>query len=110
MIVAIATRYLYVVECEFGSPEREAAWNAWYDDVHVPNMLAVQGIHSVTRYARLGATSSYLAVYEIDSPEVFDQESYQRVRGWGEWADSITRWSRSVLRRDGDKKEFGGES
>src|SRR3990170_2763834 len=100
------TAYLYVVRCELIAPEVETAWNAWYDDTHVPAMLSVPGIHSVTRFAERVPAPRYLALYEIDSPDVFQHPRYLEARGWGEWARHIRWWSRAILRREGVEEAF----
>lgn len=61
---------------------REAEFNAWYDDVHVPELLAlVDGLTAVTRYRGQdpespGAEPVYYNVYEVagsaDPRAVFD--------------------------------------
>jgi len=54
----------------------EADFNTWYDDVHVPEVLATPGFVRARRYRALrspatptgheGGWASYLAVYEIE--------------------------------------------
>ncbi|MBF6145994.1 DUF4286 family protein [Nocardia nova] len=46
-------------------------YNTWYNDVHIPELLQIEGIRSCSRYRApqlegQGATHRYLAVYEID--------------------------------------------
>ncbi len=51
---------------------REDEFNTWYDEVHVPDLLAVPGVRAVSRYkvhAVPGAPAAphgYLAIYELD--------------------------------------------
>jgi len=94
------TPCLYLVSCEFAPIDDLPAWNDWYEQIHIPDMLSVPGIQAVRRYQRLGTRAHYLAVYEIDSPKVFDEPRYGEVRGWGPWADHIVSWSRELLRRE----------
>jgi hypothetical protein len=53
------------------SPEAEAQFNTWYDEVHLKEVLAIPGVRSATRY-RLAEVNPfspehrYLAVYELD--------------------------------------------
>jgi hypothetical protein len=95
------TRYLYVVRSVFSSPEHEAAWNDWYDNVHLPELLSVPGFVSAVRFRQLGAEGHYLAMYEIDDPRVFAEPRYAQITGWGEWAPMVAEWSRSVHLIDG---------
>lgn len=57
---------------------RDEEFNAWYDNVHLPEVLGVDGFVAATRY-RLSdaqlvpgdpAAHRYLAVYEIDSDDL----------------------------------------
>jgi len=52
-------------------PARDADFNRWYDDVHVPDILSAGSFHWVTRYRAVGPApeAAYLAVYETDWPE-----------------------------------------
>jgi hypothetical protein len=52
-------------------PGEDAAYNKWYDEVHLPDVLAVPGVRSAKRYriATPGAGElkhGYLAIYELD--------------------------------------------
>ncbi|MDP6707788.1 MAG: hypothetical protein QF893_15700 [Alphaproteobacteria bacterium] len=56
-------------------PEEEAAFNAWYDRSHVPNLVQIPGYASGARFQLLdhpalewlGMGPKYLALYEFDS-------------------------------------------
>lgn len=66
---------LLVVFTNPASAEEEATYNAWYDDVHLADVLKVPGFVSAKRY-RLSpvpavadpapAPASYLAIYEVE--------------------------------------------
>ncbi|MGD9797924.1 MAG: hypothetical protein AB7H43_09175 [Acidimicrobiia bacterium] len=69
---------ILVVHTEPASPEDEAAYNEWYDGVHVPDIVALPGFTGATRY-RVSATQMggatpdvprYVAVYEIDADDL----------------------------------------
>src|SRR5437867_718253 len=51
-------------------PGREDEYHAWYDEVHVPDILAISGVRSARRCAVSRAHGDdlrrYLAIYEID--------------------------------------------
>jgi hypothetical protein len=58
------------------SPEAEDEYNAWYADIHIPQILAaVPAITGAQRFRLLSAhgraadPAPYLAVYEIDSDD-----------------------------------------
>ena len=50
-------------------PGREDEYNRWYDDVHLGEFSALEGVLSATRYAVAdGQPAAYAAVYELSSP------------------------------------------
>ena len=78
---------------------REAEYNRWYNDIHVPDMLRVPGIVACTRY-RVAATQvrdpgpvmPYLAVYEVDLDELADLPALiaaRRDKGAGPPGDTL---------------------
>jgi hypothetical protein len=59
------------------SIERDEAYNAWYDHVHIPEVLALPGFLGVQRFqvsGRLPGRSKpfqeYLAMYELETDDV----------------------------------------
>ncbi len=50
---------------------REAAFNRWYDEVHVPDVLAPGTFYRATRFRALDSSplAHYLAIYETDAPD-----------------------------------------
>jgi hypothetical protein len=69
-------------------PAMVEEFNAWYDTEHLAERLAIPGFRSARRWVR-GRT--YLATYELDSPEVLQSKHYlERFR-------SQTPWSRRCL-------------
>jgi hypothetical protein len=54
---------------------REDEFNRWYDERHVPDLLAVPGFVSAQRFALTDATGqgkpgwTYLALYELDTDD-----------------------------------------
>ncbi|HEV7666790.1 MAG TPA: hypothetical protein VGQ62_24865 [Chloroflexota bacterium] len=60
--------------------ESEAAFNAWYDDEHVPNRVGLDGFLSAKRFAAAEpAGPRYLATYELESLDVLAGEPYRNV-------------------------------
>jgi hypothetical protein len=63
-------------------PADEDAFNAWYDEEHVPLRLGVPGFLSARRYraAAVGGDSPrYLALYDLATVDVLQSEAYQRL-------------------------------
>ncbi len=67
-------RAMLVVMTDPVSPDREADYNEWYNECHLPDVLAIPGYVSATRYrafeGRRGFNQEYLALYELDVPDV----------------------------------------
>jgi hypothetical protein len=58
----------------------EAGFNAWYDDEHVPNRLAVEGFLNGRRYRAAEPDGPrYLALYDLESLDVLQGEAYRRL-------------------------------
>jgi hypothetical protein len=62
-------RGILYVESRPVSPERAEEYNKWYDEVHIPEIVALDGFVSARRFAPNG-DGPYLAIYEIDAPDV----------------------------------------
>ena len=99
----ITTRYLFFASMDV-TPEKEALFNEVYDTEHIPNLLKVPGVISVTRAEARPVRMSiggeqraivaegepkHIAIYEIESPEVLVSQ---------EWADAVEagRWPGEV--------------
>jgi len=76
-------------------PAMEEEFNAWYDDEHLPERLAIPGFRSARRWVADVAPGEgkYLATYELDSPDVLVSAAYlARFEG-------ATPWTRRCLDR-----------
>ncbi len=93
--MTISTRYVFLASMDV-TPEAEPLFNEVYDTEHVPNLLQVPGVRSVTRmkgepahFAIAGAVRElpapsriYTAIYEIDDPQVLQSR---------EWTEAVQR-------------------
>jgi hypothetical protein len=99
----ITTEYVFIVSMDV-APEKEALFNEIYDREHVPNLLKVPGVRSVTRLraesARFtvgGETKQlsgaglprYTAIYEIDSPDVLTSAAWTEAAELGRWPTEV---------------------
>jgi len=65
---------LFVVKATI-TKDREEAFNRWYNDEHVPQVLQFKGVVSARRYKALeGEEFQYMAVYELQ-----DEATYRRL-------------------------------
>ena len=54
------------------TPEKEAAYNTWYSEVHVPMLFGFEGVKRASRYRLIGDDpdqAKYLAIYEFETAE-----------------------------------------
>jgi quinol monooxygenase YgiN len=65
---------LFVVRATI-TKDQEAAFNQWYDEEHVPQVLRYNGAVSARRYRKLASDEKYdyMAVYEFASEAVLKQ-------------------------------------
>jgi hypothetical protein len=70
---------LFVVKASI-TPEREEAFNRWYNEEHCPQLLRFRGAVSARRYKAIMGEEKYqyMAVYEFESEPTFPAVS--RVR------------------------------
>src|SRR5258706_13745718 len=84
---------LLIVTAEV-DPEVEAAWNHWYDTVHLPDALRCPGVRRGRRHVSPGEISEttagrtekvarrvYTTVYEPESPDATATPEVQAMRG-----------------------------
>lgn len=50
--------------------EHESEYQRWYDEEHVTRVLSVPGFLSAGRYVALKGSPKYVALYELESPDV----------------------------------------
>jgi len=58
------------VESWPSSPERDQEYNTWYNEVHLPELLALDGIVSARRLRPVDGTGPYVALYEIEGDDL----------------------------------------
>lgn len=57
-------------------PDEVERFDAWYNEDHIPARLALPHFRRATRYAPVGDTPDYLAVYEVDDMAAFSTPGY----------------------------------
>lgn len=99
----IATKYLFIVSMDV-TREKEALFNEVYDTEHVPLLLKVPGVRAVTRWKTEpaafnlggerklldgGTEPHYVALYEIDSPDVLLSKEWAAAAEKGRWPSEV---------------------
>ena len=104
----IKSRYLFVASMDV-DPDKEALFNEVYDTEHVPNLLQVPGVHTVTRAEAepfaisLGGEKKQIAhdgprhsaVYEIDGPQVLVSPEWAKAVEAGRWPKEVRPYTRN---------------
>ncbi len=89
------TRYLLFAFSDCKDPSREAEFNDWYDNVHLPDMLEVPGMIKATRWKsadnKENEIRKYLALYELETDDL--QRFNDSVRERGMWTAAQGRFS-----------------
>ncbi|MCI2419536.1 hypothetical protein MOQ72_19000 [Saccharopolyspora sp. K220] len=71
-------------------PEHEEDLNRWYDEEHLAERRGCPGFLSARRFVAVEGEPKYLALYELENPEVLDSEEYQRLVPPTEWTRRVT--------------------
>jgi hypothetical protein len=99
----IVVKYVFIVTMDV-EPEKEALFNEVYDSEHVPSLMGVPGVRSVTRLRtepaafNIGGETKrltgedaprYVAIYEIDSPDVLMSAEWAAAGERGRWPAEV---------------------
>jgi hypothetical protein len=91
---------IYMVEMALLDTARRAEWEAWYV-AHQHRLLSIPGIRASQRFEAIHpATSPFVALHEVDSPEVFSSAPYRAQAGpgnTGEWQAKMNNWHRNLF-------------
>jgi hypothetical protein len=98
----IGASYVFMVSMDV-APDKEDLFNEVYDKDHIPNLLRVPGVLSVTRVKSepfaisIGggrkeipaASPCYTAIYELESPDVLVSDAWARAVEAGRWPGEV---------------------
>jgi hypothetical protein len=71
---------LFTVCAEVQSAHK-AAFNDWYNQVHVPEIMACPGFLRSVRYEEVDADGRYRAMYELSGLEALESDEFGQARG-----------------------------
>ena len=101
--MAFDPRYLFSVAMDV-QPDKEAVFNEVYDKDHIPHLKTVPGLVSVARFKTEDLTMiiggerkkivienqpRYLALYELERPEVLVSDAWAKAVDKGRWTDEV---------------------
>lgn len=75
-------------------PENEEEFNRWYTEEHIPERLEIPGFINSRRYRALEGSPKYLALYELESPEVLKSKEYHY-----RYHEAPTEWTQQILKK-----------
>ena len=85
----MTTHALYLVRMDVAH-DHEATFNEVYDREHVPNLRAVPGVRSASRYRQPSATEPrYMAAYEMDNAAVLQSAAWKAAGEAGRWPGEV---------------------
>jgi hypothetical protein len=92
---------IYMVDHVYKNPATEAAWHEWYT-AYLQKLIVVPGIYTAQRFKALDcAPPRYLAMYSIESPDVYKSAAYRNMGGGGSQSvrfhDSYQSWTRNLF-------------
>ena len=64
-------------------PAHEDEFQRWYEEEHIPERMAIPGFITARRFRAIEGAPKYLAVYDLESPDVLQSAAYQRIIGPG---------------------------
>jgi hypothetical protein len=94
---------IYMVEMALLETARRAEWDAWYV-AHQHRLLSIPGFRASQRFEAIHAVESpFVALHEVDSPDIFAGAHYRAKGGpnnTGEWQAKMSRWHRNLFGAD----------
>ena len=94
---------IYMVEMALLDTARRAEWDAWYVS-HQHRLLSIPGFRASQRFEAIHAAESpFVALHEVDSPEIFARPAYRTKAGpgnTGEWQAKMGNWHRNLFAMD----------
>jgi len=75
----MAGAHIYAVTSDINRA-LEQEFNAWYNSEHVVELLAVPGFLAARRFQAIDGNPKYLAVYNLEQPDVLNTYAFQRIR------------------------------
>lgn len=101
------TKWLLVIETNCADAAREAEFNEWYDQTHIPDVLETPGFVRATRYEnteRSEGEAKFLATYEIETDDIdgfmkIHNDNIARKKAEGRFSELVVLVSRGFYRQ-----------
>lgn len=79
------------------APEDEAAFDHWYENTHLPDILACPGWLDARREKCLEGGPRHVAIYTITGPEAYETPEFEAIKGFGPFTDKVKNFKRIRL-------------
>lgn len=76
----------------------EEEFSRWYNETHLPEILACPGFKSAERFECTAGQPRYLAIYELESEAALTTPEMRRVRGWGDMFPHVRNFHERVYK------------
>jgi len=96
--VTESSKYVFVIRIGVADDLDHDAFNAWYDNEHVPE-VAPAGLRRGRRFASDIPDRPYMAIYDMDARDTLQSEALAKVRGFHQFTPQVTTLERTVLER-----------
>jgi hypothetical protein len=87
------------------APDAEEEFNRWYNERHLPEVMACPGFRSAARYECTLGEPRYIAIYELEDEHALTTPEMKRVRGWGDMFPHVRNFHERVYTRIADYVE-----
>ena len=102
-------KWLLTVETNCSDPAREAEFNEWYNNIHLPDVLEVPGFVRAIRYENTDTSegkAKFLAIYEVETDDLDKvmktlEDTIDRKRAEGRMNDLGVLVSQGIYRQIG---------
>jgi len=89
--------FIHIVRVDI-DPEHEAAFGAWYENRHFPDLRVCPGWLSARRFVSIGDGPKYAAIYEVAGQWAFETPEFQQVKGFGPFESHVKNFARIQLK------------
>lgn len=89
--------YIYIVKTDIPA-DIEPDFNEWYNKEHAPALASVPGCFRARRFLAADGQPKYMAVYDLENPEVIKSAAWAKVRDTA-WTETIRPHMQNLERR-----------
>ena len=77
----------------------EEEFNRWYNEKHLPEVLACPGFKSASRYECTNGQPRSLAMYVLEDESALSTPQMKEARGWGDQFPNVRNFHERIYKR-----------